>query len=162
MSLCDLLGIDEPVVEVEEEIKVVSLTPFNFVNSINFEKNDLFAENENAEKNYNAFIINRALSFSPDTVIFVNEMNRFPHIPKQMQYEFLKATIRKKKRFDKWIKAEAEADDISTIKEYYNYSNEKAKQVLDLFLPGQLDDIRQKMFKGGMAEKKTRQKKGKE
>lgn len=162
MSLCELLGIEEPEV-IEEEViaKPVTLTPFDFVNSISYNKTDLFGENEDVEKQYNAYIINRAMSFSPDMALIANEMNRFPDIPKRAQFNFMRLTVRKKKRYDKWIKAEQEADDIALIKQYYNYSNEKAKIALSLLLPDQIETIKEKLNTGGIATKQriTKQKK---
>lgn len=156
MSLSELLGMDAPdIIPEEVEAKPQKMSPFDFVNNINYDKKDLFSDDA-IEQQYNAYIINRALSFSPDVVIYANEMNRYPHIPKAMQYEFLKQVVRKKKRFDKWVSAEKEDADITLIKEYYNYSNEKAKQALTLLTPNDLDTIRERLNKGGMATQKKR------
>lgn len=161
MSLCELLGIDEPVEVVEEPVqKAQKLTPFDFVNAISYGKDDLFNEHDDAEKAYNAYVVNRALSFSPDMVLFANEMNMYPHTPARMQFEFLKSSIRKKKRYDKWVKAEKESEDIAVIKEYYGYSNEKAKQALLMLAPHEIDELKTRMFKGGIVgkQKKSRKK----
>lgn len=160
MSLASLLGIDEIKQEVEETVeeKAVSLTPFDFVKSITYDKNDLFSEHgEVAEKSYAPYIVNRSLSFSQDTVLFANEMNRyFNSIPKSFQYQFLVETVRKRKRYDKWVKGEQESEDMSLIKKYYGYNNEKAKEALKMMPPEEISRIRKKMDKGGIKKKEKR------
>ena len=101
-----------------------------------------------AEKEYNAFIINRGLSMYPDTILFANEMNIHHSVDHRLQYDFFINIIRKKKRWSKWIKAQ-EITNIELIKEYYGYSNEKAKSVLSLFGTEQLADLKQRIYKGG-------------
>ena len=39
--------------------------------------------------------------------------------------------------------------DIDLVKEYYGYSNEKAKTVLDILTKDQLKLIKEKLYKGG-------------
>jgi hypothetical protein len=75
-------------------------------------------------------------------------MNSRPHLEKKMQFSFLINTIRPRKRFNKWIKAE-KIESIEVIKEYYGYSTEKARQVLPLFDDSKLDYLRTKLIKGG-------------
>ena len=120
------------------------MNPFDYVNSINYTKKDVMMD----EKTYNSFMINRSLSYFPDTVIFANEMNRYHHTDPRLQYSFLINTIRKRKRFSKWAKPEVE-NDIEVVKEYYGYSNEKARQVLPLISPSQMETIKKKVNKGG-------------
>ena len=156
MSLHELLDIQlEPVIsdEIPEKKK---LTPFDFVNAISFSKDDLFEDDDGSTSFYNSYIVNRALSFSPDMILFANEMNTHPYIPPRNQFDFLSSTIRKKKRYDKWIKAEKESDDISLIKNYYNYNNEKAKQVLSIVTTEHLDYIKSKLNQGGICTKKRK------
>lgn len=120
------------------------MNPFDYVNSINYTKKDVMMD----EKTYNSFMVNRSLSYFPDTVIFANEMNRYHHTDPRLQYSFLINTIRKRKRFSKWAKPEVE-NDIEVVKEYYGYSNEKARQVLPLISPSQMETIKKKVNKGG-------------
>lgn len=123
------------------------MNPFEFVNSINYSKKDIM-DDDLTEKAYNSFLINRQLSYFQDTAIVANEMNRYHQIDNKLQYHFLLNIIRKRKRFSKWIKPERE-DDVEAIKEYYGYSNEKARQSLDLLSPEQKEIIRNKVQKGG-------------
>jgi len=100
------------------------------------------------EKAYNPFMINRSLSYFSDTVVIANEMNRHHHLDSRLQYQFLINIIRKRKRFSKWVKPELE-NDLESVKEYYGYSNEKARQVLPLLSPSQLQQLKEKVNKGG-------------
>ena len=100
------------------------------------------------EKKYPPYIINKGLSYFSDTVIMANEMNRLHHATKHMQFSFLLNTIRSQKRFSKWLKA-SKIKDLEAIKEYYKYSNNRAKEVLSLLTKEQIDYIKEKISKGG-------------
>ena len=123
------------------------MTPFTFLNEINYGKKDIMID-DIVEKQYNSFMVNRGLSFFRDTVIFANEMNKNHHLDSRLQFDFLINIIRKKKRFSKWNKPET-VDDLDIIKEYYGYSNEKARSAHKLLSPDQLNIIRKKVYKGG-------------
>ena len=121
------------------------MNPFELIRSISNDKKDIL-ENE---KDYNAFMVNRGLSYFPDTVIYANEMNKFHHLDGRLQYQFLINTIRKRNRFSKWNKS-IESESINTIKEYYGYSNEKARDVLPLLSNENLKTIRGRIQHGGI------------
>ena len=123
------------------------MNPFEFLNAINYTKKDLMVDPEN-EKHYNSFVINRSLSYFPDTVAIANEMNKYHYLDSRLQFSFLINIIRKRKRFSKWIKPEIE-NDVEVVKRYYGYSNEKARQILPLLTPQQIQIIRNKVNKGG-------------
>jgi hypothetical protein len=78
-------------------------------------------------------------------------MNSRPHLDKVLQFHFLSGIIRPKKRFNKWIKAEVNSN-LNIVKEYYGYSNDKAKQVLPLFSKDILEKMRESIFKGGRSK----------
>lgn len=121
-------------------------TPFDFLNSINDTKTDIMTEdNQNA---YVPFVINRSLSYFPDTVALANELNTRHHIDKKLQYHFLINIIRKRKRFSKWNKPDL-VSDMEVVKQYYGYSNDKARQVLQLLSPEQIQELKKKVSKGG-------------
>jgi hypothetical protein len=124
------------------------MSPFDYINAINFTKQNLF-EDPQAHKDYNAWIVNKGLSYFPDTLLYANEMNRHYGIPKQWQFSFLLNSITKKKRFSKWSKKDTISDSLRLVKEYYGYSNEKAKQALSVLSEEQLAMIEQKLYKGG-------------
>ena len=121
--------------------------PFQYLNAINDTKQDLMVD-DIAEKSYNSFMVNRGLSYFKDTVLFANEMNRHHHLDSRLQFDFLINIIRKRKRFSKWIKPDT-LSDVEVVKEYYGYSNEKARQVLTLLTSEQINDLKKKVYKGG-------------
>jgi len=131
-----------------EEYKLPSISPFDFVNSIHHSKEDLMID-EWAEKQYNPFIVNKALSFGADTVICCNEMNSRPHLPKKLQYDFLINIIKPKKRYNKWLKGE-KVEAIEVIKAYYGYSTEKAHQVCSILSPDCIKLMKERLRKGGL------------
>jgi len=127
------------------------MKPFDFVSSINQTKQDLLQDDtldRQNEKVYSSFLTNRSLSYFPDTVAAANLMNQYHQIDSKLQYHFLLNIIRKRKRFSKWDKPEV-VNDIDVIKEYYGYSNEKAKSALKLLSPSQIQELKQRTFKGG-------------
>jgi len=123
------------------------MNPFTFLNSINDTKQDIM-EDDLSEKAYNPYMVNRSLSYFPDTVCIANEMNRYHHLDNKLQYHFLINIVRKRKRFSKWIKPDLDSD-IEVVKEYYGYSNEKARQVHNLLTSEQIKELRKKVNKGG-------------
>lgn len=126
---------------------VKNLSPFDFLNSINMTKKDLM-EDPDTEKQYVPFVVNRSLSYFPDTVAIANEMNKYHHLDAKLQYQFLINIVRKRKRFSKWIKSDLE-NNIEKVKEYYGYSMDKARQVMPLLSTDQLNIIINKVDKGG-------------
>ena len=123
------------------------MNPFDYVNDINLGKKGIMVD-DIAEKEYNAFIINRALSFFTDTVLFANEMNIHHHLDNRLQYDFFINIIRKQKRWSKWLKP-SEIDNLDIIKTYYGYSNDKAKSVLSLLNNEQILELKKRIYKGG-------------
>jgi hypothetical protein len=130
-----------------ENFKLPSITPFQFVDNIYLSKENLIVDDW-SEKQYNPYLVNKALSYGADTCIFANEMNSRPHIPKKLQYDFLKYIIKPKKRFNKWLKSE-KTEAIEVIKVFYGYSDNKARKVLSLFSQEQISIMKQKLEKGG-------------
>ena len=121
----------------------------DYLNSINFTKKDLLkSEDKEWIKKYPAFIINKILSGFQDTIMLVNEVNRNHFLDKDMQYSFLLNSIRSKKRFSPFLRA-SKLKDIECVKEYYGYSNEKAKSALDILTKEQLKLIKARLYKGG-------------
>tara|TARA_R110000868_G_scaffold339624_1_gene600335 strand:- start:187 stop:606 length:420 start_codon:yes stop_codon:yes gene_type:complete len=112
------------------------------------------------EKDYVPFVVNKALSFHYDCVLIANEMNKVPNTDGILQYHFLLNKVRGYKRpFQKWHKRET-IEDLDAIKEYYNYSNDKAKEALTVLSNDQINDIKSKLNKGGLNDKHKRTNRG--
>ena len=121
-----------------------------YLNAINFtKKNVMNSDDPMWEKKYPAFIVNKMLSGFSDTVMLVNEMNRNHFLDRDMQFQFLLNSIRSKKRFTPFLRA-SKIKDIECVKEYYGYSNEKAKSALDILTKEQLKLIKERLYKGGI------------
>ena len=123
------------------------MNPFEFLNAINYSKKDIMID-DLAEKAYNGYMVNRGLSYFNDTVLLANEMNRYHHLDSKLQFDFLIHTIRKRKRFSKWLKPE-ESEAVEAVKEYYGYNDEKARQALTLLSNEQINELRLRVYKGG-------------
>ena len=123
------------------------MNPFTYVNEITNGKKHIMVD-DIAEKAYNPFMVNRGLSYFHDTVLMANEMNRYHQIDKRLQFDFLINIVRKRKRFSKWTKSHV-SDDVEVIKQYYGYSNEKARQVSNLLTSEQINELKKKVYKGG-------------
>ena len=120
----------------------------DWLNSINFNKENLIEEDPEAISSYPPYIVNKCLSGAVDSVLFANEMNLNAHLDKDMQYSFFLYTLRKRKRFSPWLKKE-QIEDLDLVKKHYGYSNEKAKVAVSLLTKTQIEYIRNKHDMGG-------------
>ena len=93
----------------------------DWLNSINQKKSNLIVDDPHNEKGYLPYIVNKCLSYFPDTLFHANQMNSLSYLDKKMQYDYLLQKVPKKSRFSKWQKAE-ENTRIEVIKKYYGYS----------------------------------------
>ena len=124
----------------------------DFLNSINYNKKPLLDNDEKAENLYKPYLVNRCLSFFPDTIFHANEMNCNWEMDRKMQFDFHRLSIRKMKRFSPWVKKETD-DDIELIKLAFGYTEAKAQEVLNILGPGDLDKIKLSIEKGGINNK---------
>lgn len=120
----------------------------DWLNSINTTKNNIIDENPDAVKEYAPYIINRCMSGHLDTILLANEMNINGQLDKKLQYDFFINIVRPRKRFSPWLKKE-KIESLEIIKQYYGYSEEKAKSALKILSQDQIDFIKQKMNRGG-------------
>ena len=103
-------------------------------------------------KDYTPFVVNRALSYHMDCVLYVNEMNKYPSTDKDMQYSYFLNTIRSMKRkFQPWQKTLADKD-IEAVKKYFGYNSQKAKEALRILNDDQIAEIRTITEKGGVTK----------
>ena len=79
-----------------------------------------------------------------------NQMNMNPSADNLLQYHYLLNTVRAYKRpFQKWQKRDT-VENLEAVKEFYNYSNEKAKEALSLLSDTQIQEIKKYLSKGGL------------
>jgi len=122
---------------------------FDFLTCINDTKKDLIREDPQSEKDYVPFMVNRALSYHSDSILYANEMNRVASIPKTWQFDFFIHALPKKKRFSKWHKKDKNSDDLALVMNVYSYSAQKAAIALEILTEDQLKDLRAKYSTGG-------------
>ena len=122
----------------------------DYLNAINLTKKNLLdTDDETWEKKYPPFVINKCMSMHYDTLMQANEMNGYHFLPKKLQFNFFINSVRKKKRFGgKWLSS-SKLKNLDYIKEYYGYSNEKAKTALNILSKEQIETIKKRLDKGG-------------
>ena len=121
----------------------------DYLNAINYNKTPLMdSEDEEWEKKYPSFIVNKCVAPFTDTILLVNEINQLHHLDKKMQFDFLLNSLRPRKRYTPWLKAK-KLENLQYVKEYYGYNNEKARVALDILSDEQISAIKQKINKGG-------------
>jgi hypothetical protein len=120
----------------------------DYLNAINVNKTPL-CDDEHGERGYIPFLVNRGLSYFPDTIMQANEMNLNASLRKRMQFDFLRNSIRSRKRFSKWIKAE-EHEHLAAIQERYGCSLAKAKEYARVLTPQQIEHVVASVHKGGV------------
>lgn len=124
----------------------------DFLSSINYNKKPLLDADEHASRLYPAFVVNRCLSYFTDTIFYANELNCKPWLDPKAQFDFYRLGIRKKKRFSNWIKKE-EDDNIDLIKQVFGYTDSKAREVLNILRPEDLEKMRLHLNIGGVINK---------
>lgn len=101
------------------------------------------------EKEYLPFVVNRCLSYFPDTIFQANEMNRRHGADNKLQFDYLLHGIRPRKRFSAWIKNE-KPEDLDAVKQFFGYSNTRAKEVLSLLSESDIERIKHLLDTGGV------------
>lgn len=122
------------------------MNPFDYVNSINSTKQNLMRGTENdelSEKEYTPYVVNKALSYFADTILYANEINMYGLADNKMQYEYLLYSIRKGKRFSKWVKKDS-SDAIDSISKYYQVNKKRAEEYALILTHEQKQEIIEK------------------
>ena len=120
-----------------------------YLKAINHTKEPLLdTDDELVEKGYVPFVVNRCLSYFPDTLFMVNEMNACPTVDKKMHFDYLLNSIRKRKRYSKWLKNE-ECQKVNVVKEYFGYSERKARDVVNLLSDSDIEEMAKYLYRGG-------------
>jgi|TARA_B100001778_G_scaffold326164_1_gene322483 hypothetical protein len=121
----------------------------DYLKAINVSKESLLdSEDEQWEKKFAPFIVNKCVAPFEDTVMLVNEINQLHHLDKKLQFDFLINSLRPRKRYAPWMKAK-KLKNLEYVKEFYGYNNEKAKAALDILDDEQISAIKKKLNKGG-------------
>lgn len=120
-------------------------SPFDIIKHVN-EKTPL----EFDMKDYSPWMINRGMSNTLDTLFFSEVMNRYSQVlDKDMQYAFYLNGVPKGKRFGKWHKADAINSNVELIMQRYMVNRQVAEQYLKVMSESALQQLQEKMRKGG-------------
>ena len=121
----------------------------DYLKAINQTKENLLdTEDEEWEKRYPPYIVNKCLAPFTDTILLVNELNQHHQLDKKLQFDYLLNSLRPRNRFAPWMKAK-KLENLEHVKEFYGYSNEKARNALDILDTKQISAIKNKLKKGG-------------
>lgn len=115
-------------------------------------KIDLIRSSDNpelAEKEYSQFMINRAFSYFPDTILHAQEMNKYAGQDNIFNHDYYLHSLRPKKRFSKWFKPEKIAD-VEAISRAYNINIQRAKEYYKLLSAEDMNEIRALLDTGGL------------
>ena len=120
-----------------------------YLKAINHTKEPLMdTADEMWEKKYPAFVVNRCVYPFSDTILLVNEMNIYNGLDNKLQFHFLLNSTRARKRFSPWLKT-SKIKNLETIKEYFGYSDQRAKEVLNVLTDEDISYMETKLDKGG-------------
>lgn len=128
------------------------MNPFDFVKDIQRGKKDVIRNSESPEKAegfYNPYIVNRALSFYPDSILHANEMNQRAGLDKLLQFDYFLNSIRSMKREHTWIKKPEEDANVELLSQYFQVNTKTAREYLRVLSKSQLEDIKRRTSKGG-------------
>jgi hypothetical protein len=140
----DLYG--DPIPEPEEEKKPNYF--YKFFKDITYGQANIMLA-QDIESEYEPYNMNKNLSYSTEWIFTVNDMNGLPHLPNRLQYDYFINSIRRRSRkLESWIKPE-KSKDLEAVKEYYNYSNQKARDSMLLLSDTEIEYIKSKTYKGG-------------
>lgn len=115
------------------------MNPFDIIKDISFEKKNIIDDSN--EKLYNPWLVNKGLSYFPDTIEYANNMNILHNLDHKLQHDYLINVIRKRKRFSKWFKA-SKNEDLDMIMRYYSCNRQKAKSYLQILSLSNLQEMR--------------------
>ena len=127
------------------------MSPFDYLNAIMQNKKQLIVDEE-TEREYSPFMVNRGLSYHKDCIMYANEMNTKHYLDKKLQNDFLLHTIRSQKRpFAKWAKAEKN-NDLECVKLAYGLSDSKARDALRILSKEEIQKLKEETFTGGLGK----------
>lgn len=122
-------------------------SPFDFVKSVCETKEYIYSDD--TEKDYQPFIINKALSFNIQDLFLASEINKYSSIPKKSQYDFYLNSLDKGRRSGRWVKKDSFPEDLAFIKEVFNYNNDQSIAALNIIGEDELLELKKLYNKGG-------------
>jgi len=125
---------------------------WDYLNAISQTKDLSVLEDDDFEKHYEPFVINKMLARHGDAVLAANMMNERPNIPKKAQFLFLLNTLRARFRRNEKSVKHTDPDDVGAVAEYYDCSMRHARDLVSLHTSDQLTTIHTRLDKGGASK----------
>ena len=144
----DLFGNDIEVIE-EVEVKEKKVSPFDLAHDLT--TRERYDSDVSEMKSYTKFLLNRTLSYHPDLIAYANEMNIHIDVSDKLHYDYMHHSIDKKRRSKKYWAKSKKYEYLEMVKEYFNYSNQKALSALSVLSDNDIETIKNLMNKGGVS-----------
>ena len=144
----DLFGNDIEVIE-EVEVKEKKVSPFDLAHDLT--TRERYDSDVSEMKSYTKFLLNRTLSYHPDLIAYANEMNIHIDVSDKLHYDYMHHSIDKKRRSKKYWAKSKKYEHLEMVKEYFNYSNQKALSALSVLSDSDIEAIKNLMNKGGVS-----------
>ena len=145
-----------PIPETVTDSKVKKPNPFDMVNKILYKKvNERQLDEIEIENIYDRFLCKKALAFYPDMYEYCAIINTMDLSP-VMEFDFLYSVAlpNSKKRKWAWKKQAAKSKHIDNIMEYYDISENKAKECINSLTDDELNEIEKLLCQGGVIKGK--------
>jgi len=112
------------------------MTPFDFLKLIHNDKKIKWEDfNEDEQKSWNTFIINKGLSFNSDYLNIINNIQRYTPTNKE-SFRYLQSMTKNYFKYNKWIKGSKSTkfnkDLIEIISAYLECSHREAEDYLNI------------------------------
>lgn len=124
-------------------MKKQNRNPFDYVKSIQKTKEDLIRSSDDrkqAVKDYLPFIVNKALSFYVDSILYANEMNLHSNLDNDLQYDYYLNSVRKQNRTFTWFKKDQDKT-LDNVSNYYSVNRQRAREICKLLNVDEIDNI---------------------
>ena len=111
------------------------MTPFDFLKLVHNKQIKWEDLTEDEQKNYNTYIINKALSFNSNYLDIVNKIQHYTPRPKE-SFKYYQNMTNNKFRYNKWIKGSKtksfNSQLIAVTSGYLECSNKQAEEYLSI------------------------------
>lgn len=135
--------VEESIEHVETKRK--SLSPFDFVKDIRWDKSGTLLDDEENEKAWNTFMVLRVLSMNDNDVDICNFFNQYQGvIPKKSMYLALLGLIAKDKSFYRYINTTAKSknSNVEFVSRYYEIPEKQAQKYIEIMGDEWANDIK--------------------
>jgi hypothetical protein len=122
-------------------------------------KTDLIKEDPNNLGDYTPYLINRAMSYFPETIQIAQHMNTLSLLPPEVHYRLWHSLLPKgNKRYARWGK-KLIPDNLKLVQDYFGCNNIRAREYLDMLSEDDIHSIQQEMELGGTTKRAPAKKK---